>query len=135
MNLFKLKGAIIMKKFIKGISAGILSITILFGTTVTALAAYEGASGMAGSTSVYCQVGYDDDKAYAFVSASDYVDATMDGDAHYYDGVTKALSGGFDQRTYGEVTTVRSGSKVAVVSCYFTVCGEDGDYTHYSYAN
>lgn len=124
-----------MKRVIKGVFAGILSMSILFGTTVSVLAAYEGASGTAGSTNVYCEVGFNGCRAYASVSANDYVDAYMDGEAYYYDGRTTALYGGFSQKTYGEVITGRDNVSVSVASCYFTVCGEDGDYSHFCYAN
>lgn len=124
-----------MSKMFKCISAGILSISVLFGTAELAFAAYDGVSGSAGSTSVYCEVGFNGGTAYAIVSANDDVDAIMDGEAYYYDGVTKLLKGGFSQRTYGDVSVSRDESNVGVVSCYFTVCGYDDDYTHYSYAH
>lgn len=124
-----------MKKIFRFISTGILSITILFGTTLSAFAAYDGASGSAGSTPVYCEVGFNGGNAYAYVSANDYVDAVMDGEAYYYDGVTKALTGSFSQRMYGDVSVNRNESYVGVASCYFSVYGYDDDYTHFCYAN
>lgn len=44
------------------------------------------------------------------------------------------LIGGFDQKTYGEVSRTRD-CDAAVVSCKFYVSSEDGDYSHFCYAH
>lgn len=123
-----------MKRVIKGITTVILSVSILLGTTMSVLAAYEGISSTAGSTGVYCEVGFNGNSAYAYVSANDDVDAHMEGTVLFSNGKTRALYGGFDQRTYGQVS-VSWDYVVLSASCDFTVVSEDGVFRHYSYAN
>ena len=99
-----------MRKIIKNISFGLLTAGLIVGTALPTFA------------------------AYAKVSANEYVDASMDGEAFYSDGETVKLIGGFDQKTYGEVSRTRD-CDAAVVSCKFYVSSEDGDYSHFCYAH
>ena len=123
-----------MRKIIKNISFGLLTAGLIVGTALPTFAAYDEASGDAGSTRVYCEVGFNGGTSYAMVSANEYVDASMDGEAFYSDGETVKLIGGFDQKTYGEVSRTRD-CDAAVVSCKFYVSSEDGDYSHFCYAH
>ena len=88
-----------MRKIIKNISFGLLTAGLIVGTALPTFAAYDEASGDAGSTRVYCEVGFNGGTSYAKVSANEYVDASMDGEAFYSDGETVKLIGGFDQKT------------------------------------
>ena len=123
-----------MRKIIKNISFGLLTAGLIVGTALPTFAAYDEASGDAGSTRVYCEVGFNGGTSYAKVSANEYVDASMDGEAFYSDGETVKLIGGFDQKTYGEVSRTRD-CDAAVVSCKFYVRSEDDDYSHFWYAH
>lgn len=47
-----------MRKIIKNISFGLLTAGLIVGTALPTFAAYDEASGDAGSTRVYCEVGF-----------------------------------------------------------------------------
>ena len=58
-----------MRKIIKNISFGLLTAGLIVGTALPTFAAYDEASGDAGSTRVYCEVGFNGGTSYAKVSA------------------------------------------------------------------
>lgn len=123
-------------KSIKRLLATMLACSMLLATNMVAFAgrAYDEAFGQAGSTGVTAEVGFNGQTAYAKVTATDYVDARMNGNV-YYNGASGpvVLSGAFDQRTYGEVSQKCTGD-VYVADCYFYVTSADGEWSFYGYA-
>lgn len=114
--------------------AAFVACGVLLATNIVAFAGsgYEQSSGSAGSTRVTAEVGFNGTNAYAKVTATDYVDARMNGTVTWY-GASGPISGGFDQRTYGEVSR-NCPTDVIGVNCQFDVSSNDGSWSHYSYA-
>ena len=126
-------------RFIKSAAACMAVAAIVFFSSVTAYAGsgYEEASGYAGSTKVTSEVGFNGKSGYAIVSASDNVDARMEGEAVYFDGKemqVKPFSGGFEQRTYGDTGT-SCPYDIGIISCIVDISSSDGEWSKYCYAN
>ena len=119
----------------KKLFAGALSLVMAFSLSVSVFAARETTVGYAGSTRVTCELGTSGSSVYASVSAFDYVDATMVGDALFSNGRIKVINAGFSNRTYGDTSVSELGEIGKVASCLFTISSEDGEYQHYNYFN
>lgn len=124
---------------IKGAIVVILVFEMLFITNISAFAwsAYAEASGDAGSTRVTAEVGFNGTGAYAKVSATQNVDASMYGIVRYVtaDGAQSSdLDGGFYQSTYGQVEGYYAGN-VYETSCYFDVSSDSGSWTNHLLAH
>lgn len=119
----------------KKLFAGALSLVMAFSLSVSVFAARETTVGYAGSTRVTCELGTSGSSVYASVSAFDYVDATMVGDALFSNGRKKDINAGFSNRTYGDTSVKMPGWNPLVAGCKFTICSEDGEYEHRNYIN
>ncbi|SEF72684.1 hypothetical protein [Lachnospira multipara] len=119
----------------KKLFAGALSLVMALSLSVSVFAARETTVGYAGSTRVTCELGTSGSSVYASVSASDYVDAKMEGYALFSSGNKKYINTGFSNRTYGDTSVKEPGKRPLVAGCEFTISSEDGEYKHYNYIN
>lgn len=119
----------------KKLLAGALSLVMALSLSVSVFAARSTTVGYAGSTRVTCELGTSGSSVYASVSASDYVDATMEGWAIFSNGSKKDINAGFSNRTYGDTSVSKSGEIGEIASCLFTISSEDGEYQHHNYFN
>lgn len=123
-------------KRMKRTAAVLTACGVLVATNIVAFAGsdWNRASGGVGTTSATAEVGYNGFNAYASVTASDYVDVSFEGVIRYQGGLgTADLSGGFDQRTYGEISRNCPG-EVMGVECSFSIGSDDGTWTPNLYA-
>lgn len=124
-------------KRIKKMAALMAACGMLFATNLVAFAgsAWDQGSGNAGSTGVKAEVGFNGQTAYAKVTATDYVDAKMNGTVYYYGAAGPVvLSGAFTQGTYGEAWQACAGD-VYLATCSFYVLSADGEWSFFGYAH
>lgn len=127
------------KKRIKMLLVTMMICTMMFAESITAFAApnYAQSAGDAGSTRVTVEVGFNGTHAYATVSATNYVDAEMEGHAQYmFNGKlgTVSLDGGFSQATSGGVER-NCPADAFYAMCRFNVYSDDGYYMNFLSAN
>ncbi len=122
-------------KKLKKAAAAAFTCGMLLVTGVAALAASETARGNAGSTGVVAEIGFNGTRAYAKLSATANVYATMEAEAVYVgDREPRKFSGRIEENSYGEISTNCTGNVIAA-ACQFNVTSADGSWSHYSYAN
>ena len=111
-----------------GVMSIIVTMGLIFETfNVYASSRYEQKAGYISNTYVVCEAGLESGyDAYAYVQASDYVDAYMDGMVYLETGEFDYVRGGFEQRTYGGIGRTFM-CEIEFFDCYFSVSANNGD--------
>ncbi len=114
------------RKFFRKIAVAVVACVMVLSVNLVAFAAtcYDDSVGYAGATRVKVEVGFSGKSAYAKVTASDYVDGSMEGTV-YCKSDKGIIQKSFSQRTYDEFSASYS-SDVEVISCDFNIVGNDG---------
>ena len=134
-NIKKEVFCIMKGKKLKKAAAAAFTCGMLLVTGVAALAASETARGNAGSTGIVAEIGFNGTRAYAKLSATANVYATMEAEAYYWGGSEpRKFSGRIEENSYGEIST-NCNRDVFIANCRYEVTGTDGSWSHFMYIN
>ena len=115
--------------------AAILTCGILLAGGVTVFAGSKTANVNVGTTGVTAEIGFNGMRAYAKLSATANIYATMYGEAHFKGGSEpRKFSGRIEENSYGEISANCNGT-IYMVSCDFAVTSADGYWPHTMYIN